>query len=216
MYKTLLVAFLALCLAVSMTAFDGASAKDEPRVFAFVVSFEGDVKVADKTAELGMAVYVNEIVKAGSSAKAAIILIDDSLYKIGAGSSVKVTEGLVKGDLTDFPKKNGTWAILMKKFEDRLKAERDLSQYGAIRSSSFDPDLNGYSKSDVRKVVDKTRADLGLADTSASYFLVGGAVWEYYGFYSDARNVYNEGIKRFPTSKELGKALVIVNAKISQ
>jgi len=189
-----------------------ASSADDP--LAFLIGFKGDVEIAGENPELGMAIYAGEYVSAGKSSNASFLLKDDNLYKVGASSKVQVKTDLIAGDIKKLPKKDGTWVILYKKFQDRLKAEKDLSQYGAVRSVGFDLDMTYASKGEVRIMVDKNRQELGLSSNSAEYYLIGGSIWEYYSFYKEAFNEYESGIRLFPTSKELTLARTIVKAKM--
>jgi len=188
------------------------SAADEP--LAFLIGYKGSVKVAGESPKLGMAIFADEAVTAGKNSNASILLIDDNLYKIGASSSINVEVDLVEGDMKKLPRKDGTWVILYKKFQDRVKAQKDISQYGAVRTASLSPDMKLLSKREAEKLVDKTRKELELEKGSVEFFLVGGSVWEYHSFYAEALATYNEGLTRFPTSSELIFARAVVSAKI--
>jgi hypothetical protein len=188
------------------------SSADDP--LAFLIGYSGDVKVAGENPELGMAIFTGDNVAAGKDSNASILLKDDNLYKIGANSKVKVQTDLIAGDIKKLPKKDGTWAILYKKFQDRLKAQKDLSQYGAVRSEGFEPDMAYASKGEVRNIVDTKRQELELTKNTQEYFLIGGSIWEYYSYYKEAFNEYESGIRLFPTSKELTVARAIVKAKM--
>ncbi|MEP0813468.1 MAG: hypothetical protein HRF49_02240 [bacterium] len=214
MFRLILTAVGGLLVYASAVFHAPLAFSAEKEILAFVVSFNGNVKVAGVDAELGMPVRLDDTIKTVAGANAAIVLLDDKLYKIGESKTVKITSGLVSGDRSKLPKKNGTWAILLKKFQDKLKAERDMNQYGAIRSGSFDGPVTGAARGDVAAQVTSTRRDLGLDEKNPAYFLVGGSIWEYYGYYTDARSIYQNGQLRFPSNAELATAVMIVNAKI--
>ncbi len=190
-----------------------ATPADDP--LAFLIGFTGTVKVAGQSPELGMAIYSSEEVFVAKSSSASILLKDDNLYKIGANSTVKVRTDLISGDIKKLPKKDGTWAILYKKFQDRVKAQSDISQYGAVRSEGFTPDIKLMSKAEAKKLVAAKRTELGLQDDTAEYYLIGGSIWEYHNYYKEAFGEYQKGLNSFPTSKELTLARAIVKAKMS-
>jgi hypothetical protein len=203
---------IAVAAAVLLLAFSATPA-DDP--LAFMIGFTGTVKVAGQVPQLGMAIYSSEEVSVARSSSASILLKDDNLYKIGASSNVKVKPDLISGDIKKLPKKDGTWAILYKKFQDRVKAQSDISQYGAVRSDGFKPDLTFLSKGDVKKLVAAKRTELGLQDDTVEYYLIGGSVWEYHSYYQEAYDVYQKGLNLSPFSKELTLARAIVKAKMN-
>lgn len=203
---------VAVAAVVLLLAFSATSA-DDP--LAFMIGFTGTVKVAGQSPELGMAIYSGEQVTVNKSSSASILLKDDNLYKIGASANVKVRPDLISGDIKKLPKKDGTWAILYKKFQDRIKAQTDISQYGAVRSDGFKPDYTYLSKGEAKKLVEARRTELGLKDNTVEYYLIGGSVWEYHSYYQEAYDVYQKGLNLFPFSKELTLARAIVKAKIN-
>lgn len=203
---------IAVAAVVLLLAFP-ATAADDP--LAFLIGFTGTVKVAGEPPELGMAIYSGEEVTVDKSSSASVLLKDDNLYKVGAASKVKVRPDLVSGDIKKLPKKDGTWAILYKKFQDRVKAQSDISQYGAVRSGGFTPDISILSKGEVKKLVAAKRTELGLQNNTVEYFLIGGSVWEYHSYYKEAFDEYHKGLNKFPTSKELTLARAIVKAKMN-
>lgn len=202
-----------LTIAVLFAAvFCAADSAKKP--FAFVIGFSGEVSVESDKANLGMAVYEGDLVKVGTKSSASVLLIDDSLYKVGAGKNVKIASSLVKGDVKTYPKKDGTWVILYKKFQDRVKAQNDLSQYGAVRKSGFDADMSYLSKAEVKSLADSAASKLELTPKHADYYYVTGSVWEYHSYYIEAQKIYSEGISMFPMSRDLLFALSVVKAKL--
>ena len=207
-----LFAVVSLILLVSAAA--AGSAESDKRPFAFVIGIDGTVKVASEAASVGMAIYEGDSVSAAKNSGASILLIDDSLYKVGASKNLKIAAGLIKGDIKTFPKKDGTWLILYKKFQDRVKAQKDISQYGAVRSTGFLDDFSHLSKVEVKKLADDAIAKYELTRKQPEYFYVSGSIWEFHKYYSEALKIYDEGMRLYPESVELMMASSIVNAKL--
>ncbi len=211
MFPKLLIVLILFLSALAPAA--AGEADKEKKPFAFVIGYSGGVTVGTEKASLGMAVYDGDLVKAGAKSAVSILLIDDSLYKVGAQKNVKISSSLVKGDIKKFPKKDGTWAILYKKFQDRVKAQKDITQYGAVRKAGFQADFSTLTKADVKMIAAGVASNLNLTPKHEAFYFVTGSIWEYHSYYEEAHKIYKEGLAMFPTSKDLLFASSIVSAK---